>query len=38
ARPSRRAGNFVSAEYNYYDNWFINPTQTRDSIYERVIS
>lgn len=31
-------GNFVSAEHNYYDNWFINPTQTRDSIYERVIS
>ena len=22
----------------YYKNWFINPTQTRDSIYERVIS
>lgn len=31
-------GNFVSAEYNYYDHWYINPVETRDSIYERVIS
>ena len=31
-------GNFVSAEHNYYQNWFINPVETRDSIYERVIS
>ena len=31
-------GNFVSEEHNYYQNWFINPVETRDSIYERVIS
>ena len=31
-------GNFVSAEYNYYKNWYINPLETRDSIYERVVS
>lgn len=32
-------GNFVPArDLEYYKNWFINPTQTRDSIYERVIS
>ena len=31
-------GNFVSAEHNYYQNWFINPVETRDSIYERVVS
>ena len=31
-------GNFVSEEHNYYENWFINPVETRDSIYERVIS
>ena len=31
-------GNFVPATYEYYDNWFINPQQTRDSIYERRIS
>ena len=31
-------GNFVSAEHNYYDHWYINPVETRDSIYERVIS
>ena len=31
-------GEFVPVEYNYYDNWFINPQQTRDSLYERVIS
>lgn len=31
-------GEFVSAEHNYYDDWFINPQQTRDSLYERVIS
>lgn len=31
-------GNYVSAEGNYYDNWYINPVETRDSIYERVIS
>ena len=31
-------GNFVSAEYNYYDHWYISPVETRDSIYERVIS
>ena len=32
-------GNFVPArDLEYYKNWFINPTQTRDSIYERVVS
>ena len=31
-------GNFVPATYEYYANWFINPEQTRDSIYERRIS
>ena len=32
-------GNFVPQDgLEYYKNWFINPTQTRDSIYERVIS
>ena len=31
-------GQFVSAEHNYYDHWYINPVETRDSIYERVIS
>ena len=31
-------GNFVSEEHSYYQNWFINPVETRDSIYERVIS
>ena len=31
-------GNFVSATGSYYDDWFINPAQSRDSLYERVIS
>ncbi len=32
-------GNFIATEDNYYyDNWYINPEQTRDSISERVIS
>ena len=31
-------GDFVSAKGHYYDNWFINPAETRDSIYERNIS
>jgi len=31
-------GNFIPTEHEYYDNWYINPTQTRDSIYERRIS
>ena len=31
-------GDFVSAEGHYYGNWFINPAETRDSIYERNIS
>lgn len=31
-------GDFVADTMNYYQNWFINPVQTRDSIYERVIS
>ena len=31
-------GDFVPASYSYYDDWFINPAQSRDSLYERVIS
>ncbi len=31
-------GAFVPATYEYYDHWYINPEQTRDSIYERKIS
>ena len=31
-------GNFVPDTLDYYQNWYINPDQTRDSIYERVIS
>lgn len=31
-------GNFVSAKKNYYDHWYINPIETRDSIYEKLIS
>lgn len=31
-------GNFVSAKGEYYDNWYINPVQTRDSIRERRVS
>lgn len=32
------AGNFVPDTISYYKNWFINPLETRDSTYERVIS
>ena len=31
-------GEFVSAKGEYYKNWYINPSQTRDSLYERRIS
>ena len=31
-------GDFVSAKGEYYKNWYINPLQTRDSLYERRIS
>ncbi|MDE5579279.1 MAG: putative porin [Alistipes sp.] len=31
-------GEFVPADYEYYDHWYINPGRTRDSLYERVIS
>ncbi len=31
-------GNYTSAEYCYYDNWYINPSMSRDSIAERLIS
>ncbi len=31
-------GEFVPADYEYYDNWYIHPTMSRDSTYERVIS
>ncbi|MFR9603523.1 MAG: putative porin [Rikenellaceae bacterium] len=31
-------GNYVSEEGEYYDNWYINPTQTRDTLSERVVS
>jgi len=31
-------GNFVPATGSYYDDWYVNPAQSRDSLYERVIS
>lgn len=31
-------GNYVPAQYEYYPNWYIDPVQSRDSLYERVIS
>ena len=31
-------GEFVSAKGEYYKDWYINPLQTRDSLYERRIS
>ena len=31
-------GNFVPKDSTYYQHWYINPTETRDSIYERNIS
>ena len=31
-------GNFVPTEGTYYENWYLNPEQTRDSLYERVVS
>lgn len=31
-------GNFVPDTLSYYRHWYINPSQTRDSIYERRIS
>ncbi len=31
-------GNFVAVTDEYYDNWFINPAQSRDSLFERVVS
>ncbi len=31
-------GSFAPAEYEYYENWYIDPQQSRDSLYERVIS
>ncbi len=31
-------GNYVSEEGAYYDNWFINPLETRDTLSERVVS
>ncbi len=31
-------GLFVPTEHSYYENWYINPDATRDSIYERRIS
>ncbi len=31
-------GNFVPDTLSYYNNWYINPVQSRDSTYERVIS
>ena len=31
-------GAFVSAEHNYYQHWYINPNETRDSLYERRIT
>ena len=31
-------GNFIPTQHSYYEDWFINPEATRDSIYERRIS
>ncbi len=31
-------GNYVPAEKTYYDNWYINPSATRDTLFEQVIS
>ncbi len=31
-------GNPISETLNYYENWYINPIESRDSTYERVIS
>ncbi len=31
-------GNYVAVEDVYYDNWYINPTATRDTIGERLLS
>ena len=31
-------GNFIPETSEYYEHWFINPRETNDSIYERVIS
>lgn len=31
-------GEFVSSKGEYYKNWYINPLQTRDSLYERRVS
>ncbi len=31
-------GNFVPVTSEYYDNWYINPIESRDSLYERVVS
>ncbi len=31
-------GEFVAATGNYYADWYIDPAQSRDSLYERVIS
>ena len=31
-------GGYIATEHSYYDDWFINPTTTRDSISETIIS
>lgn len=31
-------GEWIPTEGYYYDNWYLNPTESRDSTYERVIS
>ncbi len=31
-------GNYVPTTHEYYDNWYINPLSTRDSISERLLS
>lgn len=31
-------GNYIPTTGSYYDNWYINPAETRDSICERVIT
>ncbi len=31
-------GQFVSKTFSYYENWYINPDRSRDSLYERRLS
>ncbi|MFI3316029.1 MAG: putative porin [Rikenellaceae bacterium] len=31
-------GNYVAQEKEYYENWYINPSQSRDTLFEQVLS